>query len=331
MIRIAVDAMSGDLGPRVAIAAAIQAVASFPELELLLVGEQSQLQSLVATEQFNSRLKIIHAPDVVAMDEDPLFALRHKKQSSMWCALNLVREGAADACVSAGNTGALLAMSKYLLKTFPSIDRPAICKSLPVARGHSYMLDLGANLKCDAQQLHQFALMGSVLASALSPSKPGIALLNVGRESNKGTAEIKAAHDLLLADERLRYIGFIEGDEIYSGSAEVIVCDGFSGNVALKSSEGVARLIRKKIAHSFSKSWYLRALGLLVRPVLNQLRTELDPGTYNGAIFLGLQNVVVKGHGSSDQQAFVSALVVAKNQVAQKIPERIQQKLQVIM
>lgn len=331
MIRIAVDAMSGDLGPRVAIAAAVEAVASFPELELLLVGDESQIQSLMTTEQFNPRLQIIHAPDVVTMDEDPLLALRHKKQSSMWRALSLVREGAADACLSAGNTGALLAMSKYLLKTFPSIDRPAICKSLPVVQGHSYMLDLGANLKCDAQQLHQFALMGSVLALALSSNEPRIALLNVGKESNKGTAEIKAAHDMLLADERLHYIGYIEGDEIYSGIAEVIVCDGFSGNIALKSSEGVARLIRKKITHSFAKNWYSRILGLLVRPVLRQLRTELDPATYNGAIFLGLQSVVVKGHGSSDQQAFLSALVVAKNQVTQKTPERIQQKLQMVM
>ena len=318
--------MSGDLGPRVVITAAIRFVATSPEVELLLVGDQDQIQSLLSSSSIpaSPAIRVHHATDVVAMHEDPLTALRHKKNSSMWQALLQVQDGFADACVSAGNTGALMAMSKHLLKTFPGIDRPAICKSMPVEQGNSFMLDLGANLTCTPEQLHQFALMGSVLASSAGVEKPRVALLNVGTEETKGTDLVRHSHVLLSQDEQLNYIGFIEGDELYLGRVNVIVCDGFSGNVALKSSEGVARLIAKKIEKSFARHWYLKLLVLFMRPVLRQWRRELNPGAYNGACFLGLQKPVVKSHGSADEDAFYQALVVAKEQVVQKVPARIQ-------
>lgn len=321
--------MSGDLGPRVVIAAAIQSVASYPELELLLVGDREQIQSLLSMVNLpaHHRLTVIHAADIVAMNEDPLVALRHKKESSMWRALALVQEGAADACVSAGNTGALMAMSKHILKTFPHIDRPAICKSMPVEQGYSYMLDLGANLSCTAEQLHQFALMGSVLASSAGLAAPKVALLNVGIEESKGTDIIKRCHNILKKDGRLNYVGFVEGDGIYSGSANVIVCDGFSGNIALKSSEGVARLIARKIEKSLVARWYAKLLILFMRPLLREWRRDLNPGAYNGASFLGLQKTVVKSHGSADAEAFFQALSVAREQVLQRVPERIGQAL----
>ena len=321
--------MSGDLGPRVVIAAAIRFVATSPEVELLLVGDQDQMQSLLSSNSAPAHpaIRIFHAPDTVSMHEDPLSALRHKKGSSMWRALLLVQERHADACVSAGNTGALMAMSKHLLKTFPGIERPAICKSMPVEQGSSFMLDLGANLTCTPEQLHQFALMGSVLASSTGVSTPRVALLNVGAEATKGTDVIKRSHVLLSQDEQLNYVGFIEGDALYLGQANVIVCDGFSGNVALKTSEGVARLITRIIEKSFTRHWYLKLLALFMRPMLRQWRRELNPGAYNGASFLGLQQPVVKSHGSADEEAFYQALLVAKEQVAQKVPLRIQNAL----
>ncbi len=321
--------MSGDLGPRVAIAAAIRFVTTFPEVELLLVGDQDQIQSLLSSSSISAHpaIRILHASDVIAMHEDPLVALRHKKNSSMWQSLLLVQSGAADACVSAGNTGALMAISKHLLKTFSGIERPAICKLLPVEQGSSFMLDLGANLTCTANQLHQFAVMGNVLAASSGIKDPTVMLLNVGAEETKGTDVIKHCHQLLSQDKQLNYAGFIEGDALFLGQANVIVCDGFSGNVALKSSEGVARLIAKKIEKSLTQHWYLRLLLLILRPVLRQWRRDLNPGAYNGAILLGLQKPVVKSHGSADEHAFYQALVVAMEQVVQEVPTRIQRAL----
>lgn len=321
--------MSGDLGPRVAIAAAIQAVASFPELELLLVGDEPLLRSLLvsAKQSNNPHLNIVHASDVIAMDEDPLVALRHKKQSSMWRSLVLLQDGVADACVSAGNTGALMAISKHLLKMLPGIDRPAICKSMPVEQGSTYMLDLGANLSCTSEQLHQFAVMGSVLASSENLRQPKVALLNIGTEDDKGTEIIKKSHCILLADSRLNYTGFIEGNAIFRGLVDVVVCDGFSGNIALKASEGLAQLIKQKIEKSFTTHWYWKLLAIFMQPLLRQWSNEISPAVYNGASFLGLQKTVVKSHGGANQQAFFHALAVAREQVIQKIPERIKHQL----
>ncbi len=316
--------MSGDLGPRVVIAAALELLDSSPALELILVGDQQQLEPLLVSARVPfPRLSLHHAPERVTMDDDPLVALRHKKQSSMWQSLQLVRDGRAQACVSAGNTGALMAMSRHLLKTLPGIDRPAICKSMPVAQGRTFMLDLGANPECTPEQLQQFALMGSVLAAANGIENPCVALLNIGVEETKGTEIIQAAHALLRTDTRINYSGFVEADDIYKGRVNVIVCDGFNGNIALKTSEGVVRHAARMIEHSFDGSVWRRFAAFVSQPVLRELRDQLNPARYNGASFLGLQKTVIKSHGSADQDAFAHALRVALEQVEQAVPERI--------
>lgn len=319
--------MSGDLGPRVAISAAENFVALHSDIDLLLVGDQSQLQPLVAKSRYLRTAQIQHAPDVVSMSDDPLNALRQKKNSSMWLALECLRTGQVDACVSAGNTGALLAMAKYLIKTFPAIDRPAICKSMPVAQGLTYLLDLGANINCTPTHLQQFALMGSVLAEAEGVAHPRVALLNIGSEAQKGTEVLQQAQELLRTDERINYVGFVESSNIFTGNEHVIVCDGFHGNIALKASEGVARFIAKKISSTLQRNVFNKFLSFIAAPLFKQLREELNPSLYNGASFLGLQKTVIKSHGSADSKAFMQALVVAREQVALRVPDRIAQQL----
>lgn len=319
--------MSGDLGPRVAIAAAESFAALYADVELILVGDQYQLQPLIIKSRHLRAAQIKHAVDVVSMNDDPLVSLRQKKGSSMWIALELLREGAADACVSAGNTGALLAMAKYLIKTFPVIERPAICKSMPVTKGSTYLLDLGANINCTALHLHQFALMGSVLAEIEGIDCPRVGLLNIGSESQKGTELLQQAQELLRADVRINYVGFVESDGIFTGCENVIVCDGFHGNIALKASEGVARYISQKISNTVRRNLFNKFLSLLSMPLFKQLREELNPSLYNGASFLGLQKAVIKSHGGADRKAFMQALVVAREQVKLKVPERIAQQL----
>lgn len=319
--------MSGDLGPRVAIAAAENFAALYSDVELILVGDQYQLQPLIAKSRHLRTAQIHHASDVVSMSDDPLVSLRQKKNSSMWIALVLLREGGADACVSAGNTGALLAMAKYLIKTFPAIDRPAICKSMPVAKGSTYLLDLGANINCTALHLQQFALMGSVLAEIEGINYPRVGLLNIGSESQKGTGLLQEAQELLRADSRINYVGFVESDGIFTGSENVIVCDGFHGNIALKASEGVARFISQKISSTLQRNFFNKFLSVLSMPLFKQLREELNPSLYNGASFLGLQKTVIKSHGGADRKAFVQALIVAREQVRLKVPERIARQL----
>ncbi|WP_347329715.1 phosphate acyltransferase PlsX [Marinimicrobium locisalis] len=327
MIRIAVDAMSGDLGPRTAISAVLQLAASAaPGVRFILVGERSSLERLLP-DSLPSSLRLHHAPSWVAMGDDPRSALRHGRETSMWQALELVRTGEADACVSAGNTGALMAMGRYLLKSLPGIQRPAICKAVPVSQGRTYMLDLGANLEASAEQLHQFALMGSVLASRELGREAEVALLNVGTEAAKGPEVVRAADELINADGRIRYLGYIEGDDIYSGRADVVVCDGFTGNVALKASEGVARLIGNKLRDGIRSRRRYRLAVPLLRPLLKRWRTELDPGVYNGAIFLGLRRPVIKSHGNADESAFGRALEVAIEQVRRRIVEHIDSEL----
>lgn len=320
--------MSGDLGPRVAITAAQKFVARYPDVDVLLVGDQQQLlQIFPALSSPSSRVSIAHAADVVVMGDDPLTAMRHKKESSMWLALEALRDGRVDACVSAGNTGALLAMAKYLIKTFAGIDRPAICKAMPVDTGHTYLLDLGANINCTAVHLHQFALMGTVLSASVNAAQaPRVALLNIGTENTKGTGVLQEAQALLQADPDVNYVGFTEASKIFSGDAEVIVCDGFHGNIALKASEGTARFIAAKIQRAVKKNLITKGLSLLLWPLLHSLRAELDPALYNGASFLGLQKPVVKSHGGADQKAFLHALIVAREQVLQSVPQKIQQQ-----
>lgn len=320
--------MSGDLGPRVAISAAQKFTAAYPDVDIVLVGNEQQLLGFSSAKKLShQRINIVNATEIVAMDEDPLHALRHKKNSSMWLAVNaLSNNNAADACVSAGNTGALLAIGKYLLKTFPGVERPAICKAMPVERGQTYLLDLGANTNCTAEHLHQFALMGNILASANNTS-PRIGLLNIGTESTKGTDVIKAAQELLLNDSRLNFSGYIEANKIFSGEMDVIVCDGFHGNIALKTCEGTARFIAKRIQAVFKRNWFSQLAAIIAWPLLKQLRIELDPSMYNGASFLGLQKVLVKSHGNANKKAFMQALIVAREQVIQNIPARIQREL----
>lgn len=320
--------MSGDLGPRVAILASQKFVTQFPDVDLLLVGNEHQLLSLLPNPQkLHKHITLVHATDVVSMHDDPLLALRQKKDSSMWVALDLLRNNDVDACVSAGNTGALLAIAKFLIKTFPGIERPAISKSMPVDKGLTYLLDLGANINCSPEHLYQFALMGNVMASAAGEASPRVALLNIGTEQQKGTDALQAAQLLLQNDKHINYVGFVEANNIFTGVVNVIVCDGFHGNIALKTSEGVARFIANKISKITRQNVLSQMLSLLLWPVLNRVQRELDPSLYNGASFLGLQKTVVKSHGSADDKAFLQALIVAREQVIQQVPERIRQVL----
>ncbi|WP_410004079.1 phosphate acyltransferase PlsX [Cellvibrio sp. QJXJ] len=321
--------MSGDLGPRVAISAAQLFVAQYPDVDLLLVGNESLLLPSVSKHKsYSARLSVLHAAEVVAMSDDPLFALRHKKGSSMWLSLEQLRGGKVDACVSAGNTGALLAMSKFLVKTFPGVDRPAICKPMPVDMGLTYMLDLGANINCTAGQLHQFAQMGNVLSKAGGVVSPRVALLNIGSEEQKGTEVLQLARQLMINDSRINYSGFVEASAIFSGVVDVIVCDGFHGNIALKASEGVARFAQEKMFKIAHKNALNKFLSTLAWPLLRQMRRELDPSSYNGASLLGLQKPVIKSHGNANINAFLQALIVAREQVVRQIPLLIQKEFQ---
>jgi len=261
----------------------------------------------------------------VMMSDDPLQALRRKKDSSMWLALEQLRADRADACVSAGNTGALLAMAKFQIKTLEGIERPAICKAMPVAKGCTFLLDLGANINVGPDLLRDFALMGSALAKASGVSSPQVALLNIGTEAHKGTGVVQETQALLAADPRVNYAGFIEADSIFTGKVNVIVCDGFHGNIALKTSEGVAKFIANKLSAEFRRHWSNRLLAFLAWPMLRRLRSQLNPVRYNGASLLGLQKTVIKSHGSANESAFLQALVVAREQVIQQVPLKIAQ------
>lgn len=325
--RIAVDVMGGDHGPAVTLAAAARFLLAHPMVELLLVGDETLLAPLLPQHGLVERISLVHAPEIVAMDESPAVALRTKKKSSMRLAIECVRDGTAEAAVSAGNTGALMATAKFVLKMLPGIERPAICTALPNRKGHTHMLDLGANVECNAEHLFQFAVMGSVLAEAYDDNPmPRVGLLNVGAEAIKGNDTVKAAASLL-SDGPVHYIGFVEGDDIYKGDVDVVVCDGFVGNVALKTSEGLAKMITQFLREEFSRHWLSKVAALLAMPVLKRLKRRLDPGRYNGASFLGLQGIVIKSHGSADIDAFCSALSVALREIEKDVPRRIDQRL----
>ena len=325
--RIAIDVMGGDLGPDAIIPAAISTQHS--TLHLILVGQEAliraKLQQLSASNY--DAISVRHAPQTVAMDESPAQALRLKKESSMRVAINLVKQGEADACVSAGNTGALMATARFVLKTLPGIERPAICTKLPTVQGHVHMLDLGANVDSKAEHLLQFAVMGSELAAAVDNIEhPRVGLLNIGEEDIKGNEQVKQAAALLNASD-LNYTGFIEGDGIYHDPVDVVVCDGFIGNVALKSSEGVAKLIRHFMAESFQRNPITRLAGLIARPVLRTFSQRIDPRRYNGASLLGLQGIVIKSHGSADAVAFANAIHIAFLEIQKAVPQRINKHL----
>lgn len=319
--------MGGDLGPRPILEAALL-TASTEDVEFTLVGDEAVLEPYLAASAhpsaIKSRIKILHAPEVVCMDDKPSTALRQKRNSSMWKALELVRDAEVRACVSAGNTGALMAMGRHLLKTYPGIDRPAICKPMPSLKGHCYLLDLGANINCTAEHLVQFALMGSVLAAVSDDNpRPSVGLLNIGEENTKGIEQVRLAAQQLAQQDRINYAGFVEGDEIYTGDVDVVVCDGFVGNIALKVSEGAAKFLATNVKQVFSDSWYARFAGWVASPVVNRWRARFDPVRHNGACFLGLQGTVVKSHGGADLRGFCHALQMAIEQVRLELPHRI--------
>jgi glycerol-3-phosphate acyltransferase PlsX len=326
---IAIDAMGGDFGPHCIVPASIACLAEFPSLHLVLVGQSSLLEPLIALHSGvdRARLRVEQAAEVITMDERPAQALRGKPNSSMRVSLELLRNGAVHACVSAGNTGALMALSRYVLKTLPGIDRPAMVTAIPTQSGFCHLLDLGANVDCSAEHLHQFAVMGSVTAEVLGMTRPRVALLNVGTEDIKGNQQVKLAASLLQQASGLNYIGFIEGDGLYRGEADVVVCDGFVGNIVLKSSEGLASMIAARIETIFTSSFTARVIGLLALPLLRRLQGELAPAQHNGASFVGLQGIVVKSHGSAGPEGFKSAIRRALREIEENLPQRLHGRL----
>ncbi len=309
-VTIAIDAMGGDHGTHVTVPAAVEYLRRHPGDTVVLVGVvdsiEAELRALGVTA--GSHLRIHAASEVVGMDETPQVALRNKKDSSMRVAINLVKSGEASACISAGNTGALMATARYVLKMLPGIDRPAIASVLPTVKGEVCMLDLGANVDCTAEHLLQFALMGSMLVSAIEHKEnPTVGLLNIGSEDIKGNEVVKMAAELLQQSD-LNFHGNVEGDDIYKGVTDVVVCDGFVGNVALKTTEGLAQMLRAFLREEFSRNIFTKLTGLIALPVLNAFRRRVDHRRYNGASLLGLKGIVVKSHGSADSLAFRCAI-----------------------
>jgi len=330
MLPIAVDVMSGDHEPREYLSGALRALADDPQLQLLLVGDSPLIAAALAAapERVRERAGIVAAAQVVAMDEKPREAIRRKKDSSMRVAIDQVHEGRASACVSAGNTGALTAIAHFVLKTLPGVERAAIISALPAAHGFTHMLDLGANTKATPEQLRQFAAMGSIVARDVDGvAVPRIGLLNIGEEDMKGHEVVQAAHALLSASG-LNYVGFVEGDDIFSGDVDVVVTDGFTGNVALKAIEGVAGLIADRLRQEFQASLFDRIAGLVARPTLRRAAGSLDPRRYNGACMVGLAGIVVKSHGRADGLAFGRAIGMAALAARRGLTAHIGQALQ---
>ena len=330
---IAIDAMGGDGGTTVVVEAARLFLDRHSDVRLLLFGDPGIIEAAIGARALPAdRVQIRAAEEVVTMEDSAAVALRNKKRSSMRLAINAVKEEEAQACVSAGNTGALMAISKFVLKTVPGIDRPAIAAIIPAIGGHTHMLDLGANVDSTADHLYQFAQMGSILASAVdSASRPAgwvprVGLLNIGSEDIKGNEQVKAATPLL-QNSGLNYIGYVEGDQIYSDMIDVVVCDGFVGNVSLKTSEGVARMVSKYMKEEFTRSWRNKLIGLLARPVLRAFADRIDPRRYNGASLLGLRGVVVKSHGGADAVAYTNAMDIALVEIRNAVPETIARQL----
>jgi phosphate acyltransferase len=326
LITVAVDCMGGDHGPHVTVPAALEFQARQPDVEIILVGLREAIERELAGK--SSRARIHPASEVVTMDEPPAQALRYKKDSSMRVAVDLVKNGEAHACVSAGNTGALMAISRFVLKTLPGIDRPAIASVLPnMRRTNTYVLDLGANVDCAAEHLLQFGIMGAMLVAAVEhKERPSVGLLNIGVEDIKGNEAVKQAA-ALLRESGLNFIGNVEGNDIYKGSVDVVVCDGFVGNVALKSSEGVAQMMAETMREEFSRHLLTRLAALFAMPVIRAVRNRLDHRRYNGASLLGLRGIVIKSHGSADVYAFGQALERAVDEVRNDVPQRIEARM----
>lgn len=317
--------MGGDAGLPVTIPAAVEFAQQFPDTRLLLVGLADQIEAALAGQRRvpRDRIEIVPASEVVTMDDPVEVALRRKKDSSMRLAAQAVKDGRADACVSAGNTGAWMAISRYVLKTLDGIDRPAIATSLPNQLGSATtVLDLGANVDCTAEHLLQFAMMGSALAQALDHREsPSVGLLNIGEEIIKGNEVVKEAAELLRGSQ-LNFYGNVEGNDIFKGTVDVVVCDGFVGNVVLKSIEGLARMLSGVIREEFKRNWLTLLAGAFALPVIGRLRKRVDNRRYNGAALLGLRGVVIKSHGSADVYAYGFALQRAREAVVSKLLER---------
>ena len=310
--------MSGERDPHASIEAAIQALKNDDALEFYLVGNEEKILGLFP-EDLMQRVEIIHTDEVVSMDESPVDALRKKKNSSMRLSVNLVSEGKADACVSSGNTGALMANAKYVLKTLPTIDRPAFMKAIPTKGDYTYMLDLGANSSCSAEQLYQFALMGNVVAREIKGiSSPRVALLNIGEEEIKGHEMIKEA-SILLEDSPINYVGYIEGNDIVENKADVIVTDGFTGNIAIKAMEGTIALMTSVLKESLDDESINESDSLGSKYALDIFKNSIDPRKHNGAFLVGLNGIVVKSHGSSDSYGYYHAILTAVNEVKKEI------------
>ena len=322
--------MGGDHGPRVTVASALEFRRAHPDVEVILVGLRESIEEELDRHGAAGApgLYVRHASETVSMDEAPAQAMRYKKDSSMRVAVNLVKSGEAHACVSAGNTGALMAISRFVLKPLPAVDRPAIATVLPNMRGgYTYVLDLGANVDCTPEQLMQFGVMGAMLVAAVEhKERPSVGLLNIGIEDIKGNDTVKQAAELLRASG-LNFHGNVEGDDIYKGTVDVVVCDGFVGNSVLKASEGVAKMIVEFLRQEFRRSPWRKLTALLAMPVLKALRARMDPGRYNGASLLGLKGVVIKSHGSADQYAFGQALKRAVEEVRNDVVRRIAEQM----
>ena len=329
-ITVAVDCMGGDHGPHVTVPAALDFQRRHADVDVLLVGPRDAIEAELAARQAAAgpRLRVHPASEVVAMDEPPAAALRYKKDSSMRVAIDLVRSGEAHACVSAGNTGALMAISRFVLKTLPGIDRPAIATVLPNMRGtHTYVLDLGANVDCTPEHLLQFAIMGAMLVAAVEhKERPTVGLLNIGVEDIKGNEAVKQAAELLRASG-LNFYGNVEGDDIYKGTTDVVACDGFVGNVALKASEGLAQMMAAALREEFTRNLLSKVGALFAQPVIRSFRRRMDYRRYNGASLLGLRGIVIKSHGSADVFAFGQAIARAVDEVRNNVPQRIAQRM----
>ena len=324
-LTLSLDVMSGENDPDASILGALDLLSSREDIKLILVGDSESIKNKITNADQN-RIEIIHTDEIIEMDDSPLDALRKKKNSSMRVAIDLVRDKKAQACISSGNTGALLAISKNSLKTLPTIDRPALMTSIPTKIGFVYILDLGANTLCSAEQLTQFALMGSTVAKEIKNiDKPRVGLLNIGQEDIKGNESIRDA-SLLISKTSLNYIGFIEPTNIVEDIADVIVTDGFTGNIVIKSMEGTVNLVSDYIREAFGYNFYNKLIGLMAKPVLRRFKTRLDPRHYNGALLLGLNGIVVKSHGGTDSYGFHHALLTAVDEIEKDIVSKLKAK-----
>ncbi|MFQ3249695.1 phosphate acyltransferase PlsX [Glaciecola sp.] len=334
-VKIALDIMGGDHGPHVLLSAAEKSLQIYPKLHLTICGHPSEyldFKSSLDAKTF-ARVDFVECDEVVTMSDKPTTALRQKKHSSMRQAINLVKSGEAQACVSSGNTGALMAMAFYVLKTLPGISRPALISWLPRGQGKKVLfLDLGASVNCDAEALFQYAVMGSVLAETCSHIKaPKVALLNVGEEDIKGNTLVKHADQLLRDSDSINYIGYVEGDQIFSGEADVVVTDGFTGNIALKSSEGIAKLVINEIKQATTETLFARLLSKLALPLLKKLYQRMNPDQYNGASLIGLRGIVVKSHGNASADACFYAIKQAYEEAENAVPDKIKTKIESVL